>query len=123
MDNEKYKSQIFTDGEVLTADSMNNIIAGINEALSNIEDIDGTITPAINTLNSEMSNANNEINSLNTKVPDAPLEDGQYFLSTTTDTGNTSYHWIKSDPTPLYRDPDDDGNIIIGEDDVPEPTR
>lgn len=122
MDTEKYKSQIFTDGEVLTADSMNNIISGINEALSNIEDIDETITPAINTLNNEMSNANNEINILNTKVPDAPTNDGQYFLSTTTDTGITSYHWTKADPTPLYRDPDDDGNIIIGEDDPPAPT-
>lgn len=115
---DKYQPQIFNDGEVLTADSMNNIISGINEALSNISDIDETITPAINTLNNEMSNVNNEINVLNTKVPDAPLEDGEYFLSTTTtDTGITSYHWIKSDPTPLYRDPNDDGNIIIGEDD------
>lgn len=118
---DKYQPEIFTDGEVLTADSMNNIISGINEVLSSISDIDETITPAINTLNNEMSNVNNEINVLNTKVPDAPVEDGDYFLSTTTDTGITSYHWTKSDPTPLYRDPDDDGNIIIGEDDAPEP--
>ena len=105
---DKYQPEIFTDGEVLTADSMNNIISGINEALSNISDIDETITPAINTLNNEMSN---------TKVPAAPLEDGDYFLSTTTNTGINSYYWTKADPTPLYRDPDDDGNIIIGEDD------
>lgn len=81
---EKYKSQVFFDGDVLTASEMNNVIRGIDECMA--------------------------------KVPDAPDVDGQYFLSATVGDPTSDYSWIRSDPFTLYRDPDKDGNVIIGED-------
>ena len=50
------------------------------------------------------------------KVPEVPDISGQYFLSATFNDPTTDYGWVRSDPFTLYRDPDDDGNVIIGED-------
>lgn len=85
MDNEnqkQYKSQIFFDGDVLTADEMNNIIAGIDECME--------------------------------KVPEAPPENGAYFLSATVNDPQLEYSWVPSDVAIMYRDPQQNGNIIIG---------
>lgn len=81
---EKYKSQVFFDGDVLTAAEMNNVIKGIDECME--------------------------------KVPNVPDVDGQYFLSATFNDPNYDYGWVRSDPFTLYRDPNKDGNVIIGED-------
>ena len=63
-----------------------------------------------------MNNIIAGIDECQTKVPNAPESGGQYFLSANSDDITDKYKWIRSDPFTLYRDLDNDGNVIIGED-------
>ena len=117
---EQYKSQVFVDGQVLTADEMNNIISGVDEALSSIEHFDNTIVPEVDNLMQQMTSLNHDINQLNTRVPITPSQEGQYFLSSIVEGDHKIYDWINSpiSPSPgssslVFLDPQEDGNIYI----------
>ena len=117
MDTEtKYQSKIFFDGDVLTSDDMNNLIFGIDENKQSIADIDETVIADLTSLENQVESISTDVASLNTKLPNLP-NDGQYFLSGTESEGLKTYEWVKNDPVLMFRDPDDDGNIIIGEED------
>ena len=91
MDEEnRYITHEFEDGQILTAEDMNNIIAGIDENIESIKDLS---------------------NELQYRVPPMPSYNGMYWLSASYPFGG--YEWVKETPVSMYTDPEDDGNIVI----------
>ena len=119
MDQENtYVTQVFEDGQILTANDMNNIIAGIDENSKKIEDLD-SLTNDINSIETTINNIEYDINGLSNRVPATPNEDGTYWLSASQP--SNVYQWVKQSAIQIYSDPDNDGNIIISDEVVESP--
>ena len=113
----QYESHVFTDGDILTADDMNNIIAGIDENIKSIEDLD-SLTQDISQIDNQLEEVQNSVQQMQNRVPVTPSDDGTYWLSAS-QPGNV-HHWVKQAAVQVYSDPENDGNIIIS-DEVVEP--
>ena len=108
----QYVSHVFTDGEILTADDMNNIIAGIDENAEKIDDLD-SLTQDISQLDVQLDAIADDVSDLQNKVPNTPSDSGTSWLSAS-QPGNT-YLWVKQSAVQVYSDPGNDGNIIISD--------
>lgn len=113
----EYKSQIFFDGDVLTADDMNNVITGIDESLKRVTDLSEISLQEFENIHTQVDSIESNITGIDNKVPNLPYNEGQYFLSGNHQGGLSYYEWVKNDPIMMFRDPDNDGRIIIGEED------